>query len=31
VNATGGVLIHPSPTWEDIFNTIAWEESLQLL
>lgn len=31
VNATGGVLQHPSPTLEDILSTLAWEESLQLL
>ena len=29
VNATGGVLNHPTLSWEQILETIAWEESLQ--
>lgn len=31
VNATGGILQHPSMSWEDVLSTIAWEESMQLL
>lgn len=29
VNATGGVLNHPTMSWEQVLETIAWEESLQ--
>ena len=29
VNATGGVLNHPTLSWEEVLETIAWEESLQ--
>lgn len=31
VNATGGVLLHPATSWQDILSTLAWEETLQLL
>lgn len=31
VNETGGVLNHPTMSWEQVLETIAWEESLQHL
>jgi len=31
VNETGGVLSHPTMSWEQVLETIAWEESLQHL